>query len=66
MPNEKGPSTKVGAAVSKQVAQLRKKVDELRDRLDAEIKRRKTAGEGARKDRQDRPRRGRDGIVLPL
>ena len=54
MPNEKGPSTKVGAAVSKQVAQLRKKVDELRDRLDAEIKRRKTAGvllQGAKKAR---------------
>jgi len=45
MPDEKGGSTKVGAAVSKQFAQLRKKVDELRARLDAEIKRSKTAGE---------------------
>jgi hypothetical protein len=44
MPYEKGASTTVGAAVSKQLSQLRKKVDELRARLDAEMKRRKIDG----------------------
>jgi hypothetical protein len=41
MPNKKGASTNVPALVSKQLSQLRKKVDELRARLDAEMKRRK-------------------------
>ena len=40
MPNKKGASTNVPASVSKQLSQLRKK-DELRARLDAEMKRRK-------------------------
>jgi hypothetical protein len=44
MPKEKGASTNVRDAVSKQVLQLRKKVDELRARLDAEMKRRKIDG----------------------
>jgi uncharacterized coiled-coil DUF342 family protein len=44
MPNKKGASTNVRAAVSKQLSQLRNKVDELRARLDAEIKRRKIDG----------------------
>jgi chromosome segregation ATPase len=44
MPKEKGASTNVRDAVSKQVSRLRKKVDELRARLDAEMKRRKIDG----------------------
>jgi chromosome segregation ATPase len=44
MPKEKEASTNVRDAVSKQVSQLRKKVDELRARLDAEMKRRKIGG----------------------
>jgi uncharacterized phage infection (PIP) family protein YhgE len=44
MHNEKEASTNVRDAVSKQVSQLRKKVDELRGRLDAGMKRRKIDG----------------------
>jgi uncharacterized coiled-coil DUF342 family protein len=56
MPNEKEGSTKVRAAVSKQISQLRKKVDELRARLDAEMKRRKTAGEFLQEAKKARDR----------
>ena len=40
MAQRKRSSTNVRAAVSKQLSQLRKKADELRARLDAEMKRR--------------------------
>jgi chromosome segregation ATPase len=40
MPEKKRASTNVRVAVSKELSQLRKKADELRARLDAEMKRR--------------------------
>jgi chromosome segregation ATPase len=54
VPQKKGPSAKVAAAVAKELSQLRKKADELRARLDAEIQRREVESKVLREAKKAR------------